>query len=134
MLYRYHEQDFCYLLSGLAAYTDLKDKKVIFQEMIDQYCNSYYGKLGMVKRFLLDDEINIIAAQNLIVSTIPKLYEAITKEDKATIYNFQGLVNIMMGEWDSAIQSLNKSLDIWEHPENDAYRLRKMLEAERKKL
>lgn len=134
MLYRYHEQNFCYLLSGLAAYTDLKDKKVMFQEMIDQYCVSYYGKLGLVKRLLLDDEIDINAAQNLMVSTIPKLNEAITKEDKATIYNFQGLVNITVREWDFAMQSLDKSLDIWRHPENDAHRLRQLLEAESKKL
>lgn len=131
ILYRYHEQHFCYLMSGLASYTNLKDKKEMFHEMVDQYCDSYYGKLGLVKRFLLDDEIDINAAQNLIASAIPKVNEAITKEDRATIYNFQGLVNIMLGEWDLATQNLNKSLGIWLHQENDAHRLRQILEAER---
>ncbi|NNE37868.1 MAG: hypothetical protein HKN08_06140 [Gammaproteobacteria bacterium] len=120
ILYQYQERDFCYLLSGLSAYTLIPEKKRLFLTLIEDSCNGYYGVLGQIKRLLLEDPLNLDQARNLIEIAMPQKYQALTKADRAAIYNFQGLVFILTGDAESARESLATSMEIWQHPDNDA--------------
>jgi len=55
MLYRYQRRDFCFLNTGLASFALAQDKREFFQDMVNQYCQNFYGALGQIDAMLLGD-------------------------------------------------------------------------------
>lgn len=127
MLYRYQKRGFCYLYAGLSKYTVNQDKQLLFRTIMNEHCRDFYGSSGLLNQLRLDETINWDIAGNYIENALRYVEQAMTKEDLAFIYNFNALKLIETGKPVEAEQVLLQSIRIWEHPQNNAYKLLRRL-------
>ncbi|MGY8814426.1 MAG: glycosyltransferase family 117 protein [Gammaproteobacteria bacterium] len=128
IMYRHNLSSFCYWMSGLAAFTSGKEKQLFFQDNIEEHCRGFYGYLGQLRKLLVDQSIDWSVANRLIIEAKVYIKQSVTKADEAALYNFEALMLINTDKHLEAKHVIMQSINIWDHPDNDAYDLLKDLQ------
>ena len=123
MHYRLLMTDYCRLSLRLLQHSDKTEiSSVELQEWVNQVCDLYHGYLEYIQILLDADSIDMDFVDALFKKAEDKREQAVLKSEHAQFSYLRAEMYLKMDKKEDAIQSLQKSIKVWAHPDNPSYK------------
>jgi hypothetical protein len=116
MMYKLLVSDYCRLSAIYAKEGIQADEEI--DSWYDENCRTYLGYLEYTEVMLEDEEPDWSRIKALLDLADVLSYEAIAKEDSSRVQYYRGLMYSALNELELAVESHNRSLQLWSHPKN----------------